>query len=131
MPDYYLYKFEFERLEFSSTGSVKNMDDNVSQMMIGNFFILKILIKTILFHPDYNFEQEGMTDVNISENCQLKLKQISCYIYYMYLVDIVEDNNVIPNNTGAIKDKTRIPALCEDELIYGNFLKIMTIFGRF
>lgn len=89
--------------------------------MIGNFFFLKVLIKSILFYPAYNFETEGITDVDLSEDCELKLKQISCYIYYLYLIDIVEDNAIIANNTGMVKDKSKIPVICKDELVLGKF----------
>ena len=101
MPDYYLHKFEFDRLNFGSTGSIKNMNQTKTQMMVGNFFFLKIIIKSILFFPDYNFEQEGITGVELSDDCVLKLKQIACYIYHIYLTDIVfdEENEIIPNNT--------------------------------
>lgn len=73
LPDDYLSQFEFDRLQFSSTGAVKNMDSNRMQMMIGNFFIIKVLIKSILFYPEYNFSQAKM-DVELSDNFIMMLK---------------------------------------------------------
>lgn len=125
LPDDYLAQFEFNRLQFSSTGAVKNINSNRMQMMIGNFFIIKVLIKSILFYPEYNFNQAKM-DVELSDNFIMMLKQIACYFYYIYILDIAEDDiDIIPDNTAEVIDKSRIPSVSNDTLVYGKLFSVI------
>jgi hypothetical protein len=48
-PDKFFTKFEYDRLQFSTTGCLKNQTEDASKMCIGVYLLLRILVNQLLF----------------------------------------------------------------------------------
>lgn len=92
-PNSFFYLFEVERMSFNITGTIHGKDHERCIFLIGNFMFYKILIKLIFFNIDENFRVDDSIDKGhkCGENTKKLLKQIGCYLYSFYLIDIVED----------------------------------------
>ena len=122
LPPKFIFDFELERLNLNFTGSLnapiiepdpteetpvgsKPSFDDSSLMLVGNFFILKILIIKILFNlkksfgtfrdPDLETDEE---DVEVNDKSELLCKQMGCYFYHIYFLDMMKDLEVFEGN---------------------------------
>lgn len=109
LPPNYLYDFELKRLKFSTTGSTIGMVGDIVEMMVGNFIFLRVLFKELLFAPQRALDEIPDNALQLSPGTKTKLQAMACYLYYIYLMDILENIPEGGNPTGSVRLRERVP----------------------
>lgn len=88
-PNHFLFEFEIKRLTFTHYGTLKNMSEFHSKMIIGMFLICRILIYQFFVRPWTELRKGSVMEAPSKDSCvRLNLKTIASILYHS-LMDII------------------------------------------
>jgi len=115
LPKNFMFDFEIKRLNFTDHGTLKNMNEMKTKMILGFFIFMRIFLFKLIFRP-----WEGNPSLK-ANNLQFVLNQriIGSIIYYV-LIDFYKKNiPPLPNNQESLppelKTKAADPLKVSDE----------------
>ena len=113
VPEEYYTAFEFNRLSFTSTGQVKNVDDNIRQMIGGGMIIIRGICKELFFNAKKYFNEP-----ELSENAERNLDALGVCIYNAYVAAVAQKCSIVEANTDVITQNDEKPSASEATLGY-------------
>lgn len=108
-PNHFLFEFEIRRLQYTHYGTLKNLTDNHSKMIIGMFLLMRVLIYQFFVKPWTEIRKGSKLDPPGKEDqTKLNLKTIASILYHC-LMDLYKSKlPVIPGNQNFLPPELKI-----------------------